>query len=97
MKNVKINKHLSFEDRCTIEEYLSNNFNASFTCSSIELSLFIFGNIFLISLGLYPKPFKTSINSSKSYIVLVSDLGVNLPFRSNIINYVLACIALGLA
>ena len=27
MKNAKINKHLSFEDRCIIEEYLNNNFN----------------------------------------------------------------------
>lgn len=27
MKNAKINKHLSFEDRCTIEEYLNQNFN----------------------------------------------------------------------
>lgn len=27
MKNAKINKHLSFEDRCIIEEYLNHNFN----------------------------------------------------------------------
>lgn len=27
MKNAKINKHLSFEDRCVIEEYLNHNFN----------------------------------------------------------------------
>ena len=27
MKNAKMNKHLSFEDRCVIVEYLNNNFN----------------------------------------------------------------------
>ena len=27
MKNAKMNKHLSFEDRCVIEEYLNHNFN----------------------------------------------------------------------
>ncbi len=27
MKNAKMNKHLSFEDRCIIEEYLNHNFN----------------------------------------------------------------------
>ncbi|MBE6147567.1 MAG: IS30 family transposase [Firmicutes bacterium] len=29
MKNAKMNKHLSFEDRCVIEEYLNHNFNFS--------------------------------------------------------------------
>ena len=27
MKNAKKNKHLSFEDRCIIEEFLNNNYN----------------------------------------------------------------------
>lgn len=36
MKNAKKNKHLSFEDRCTIEEFLNNNYN--FTKISNRLS-----------------------------------------------------------
>lgn len=35
MKNAKINKHLSFEDRCTIEEYLNHNFNFTQIASRI--------------------------------------------------------------
>ena len=38
MKNTKKNKHLSFEDRCVIEEYLNHNFNFTQIANRISKS-----------------------------------------------------------